>query len=109
MSTYKDRLIECTESHIAIRGYYFPWGTKSIPCESIQSVERFSMTALRGKWRIWGSGNLKHWANLDTRRPTKDVGFLIDLGRHVIPVLTPDDPGAFEAVLKERGISISQR
>lgn len=56
------------------------------------------MTALRGKGRIWGSGDLRHWANLDPRRPTKSVGFFLDVGRRVIPFLTADDPEAFEQV-----------
>jgi hypothetical protein len=54
------------------------------------------MTALRGKGRIWGSGDLKHWANLDPQRPRKSIGFFVNVGRHVIPFLTPDDADAFE-------------
>jgi hypothetical protein len=100
MSLYKDRWIECTDDAIAVRGYYFPWGTKRIPYASIQSLDRFTMTALRGKGRIWGSGDLRHWANLDPRRPRKSVGFFVNLGRHVAPFLTPDDPDAFELALR---------
>jgi hypothetical protein len=100
MSEYKDRWIDCTDSAIVVRGYYFPWGSKRIPYASIKSLDRFAMTALRGKGRIWGSGDLVHWANLDPRRPTKSVGFFLDVGRRVIPFLTPDDPDAFEQVLR---------
>jgi hypothetical protein len=102
MSAYQDRWIECTDTEVRVRGYYFPWGTKRIPYASIRSLDRFTLTALRGKGRIWGSGDFKHWANLDPRRPTKSVGFMVNLGRHVIPVLTPDDPDAFEKVLGQR-------
>jgi hypothetical protein len=100
MSEYEDRWIECTDRAVVVRGYYFPWGTKRIPYHSIKSLDRFTMTALRGKGRIWGSGDLRHWANLDPRRPTKSVGFFLDLGRHVIPFVTPDDPDTFERVLR---------
>jgi hypothetical protein len=100
VSEYRDHWIECTTTGIRIRGYYFPWGTKQIPYGSIRSLERFTMTALRGKGRIWGSGDFRHWANLDPKRPTKDVGFFVDLGRHVVPFLTPDDPDAFEKVVR---------
>jgi hypothetical protein len=100
MDGYKDGRIECTDSDVLIRGYYFPWGTKRIPYASIRSVDRFAMTALRGKVRIWGSGDLRHWANLDPRRPRKSVGFFLDLGRRVIPFLTPDDPDAFEQIVR---------
>jgi hypothetical protein len=100
--TYDDRFIECTEAGVRVRGYYFPWGTKSIPYTSIRSWDRFTMSALHGKGRIWGSGDLRHWANLDPRRPKKSVGFFIDVGRRVVPFLTPDDPDAFEKVMIER-------
>jgi hypothetical protein len=105
MSVYKDRWIECTDDEIAVRGYYFPWGTKRIPYASIQSLDRFTMSALRGKGRIWGSGDLRHWANLDVRRPGKSVGFFVNLGRHVIPFLTPDDPDAFEQAIRPHLVS----
>jgi hypothetical protein len=101
MADYKDRWIECTDGEILVHGYYFPWGTKRIPYADIRSFSRFTMTALRGKGRIWGSGDLRHWANLDPQRPRKSVGFYLDLGRHVVPFLTPDDPEAFEQVLRE--------
>ena len=100
VSEYKDRWIECTERAVLVRGYYFPWGTKRIPYAQIRSLDRFAMTALRGKGRIWGSGDLRHWAHLDPRRPTKSVGFFLDVGRRVIPFLTPDDPEVFERALR---------
>ncbi len=100
MSEYKDRWIECTDSELVVRGYYFPWGTKRIDYTAIESLDRFTMTALRGKGRIWGSGDLRHWANLDPGRPRKSIGFFVNLGRRVIPFLTPDDPDAFERVVR---------
>jgi hypothetical protein len=101
MSAYQDRWIECNDQEVRIRGYYFPWGTKTIPYVSVRSLERFTMTAVRGKGRIWGSGDLRHWANLDPQRSRKSVGFFVNLGRRVIPFLTPDDPDAFERVLRQ--------
>jgi hypothetical protein len=101
VSTYKDSRIECTESEVLVRGYYFPWGTKRIPYTAIRSLERFTMSALRGKGRIWGSGDLRHWANLDPGRTRKEAGFFLDLGRRMIPFLTPDNPDEFERVIRE--------
>jgi hypothetical protein len=100
MSEYQDRWIECTDRAIVVRGYYFPWGTKRIDYAAIESLDRFTMTALRGKGRIWGSGDLRHWANLDPGRPRKSIGFFVNLGRRVIPFLTPDDPEVFERVVR---------
>jgi hypothetical protein len=101
MGTYQDGRIECTDTEVRIRGYYFPWGTKTIPYSSIRSLDRFTLTTVRGNWRIWGSGDFKHWANLDRGRPKKSVGFFVDVGRRVVPFLTPDDPDAFEQVVRE--------
>jgi hypothetical protein len=100
VAVYKDRWIELTDHDVVVRGYYFPWGTKRIPYSSIRSLERVAVTPLRGQWRIWGSGDLRHWANLDPRRPRKSVGYFLDLGRRVVPFLTPDEPDAFEEALR---------
>ncbi len=102
MTDYTDRWITCTDTDIRVRGYYFPWGTKRIPYPAILGLERFAMTALRGKGRIWGSGDFRHWANYDPGRPKKQVGFFLDVGKRIVPFLTPDDPDRFEAVITER-------
>jgi hypothetical protein len=101
-STYRDRWIECTPDGISIRGYYFPWGTKHIAYRSIRSLKRVELTALRGKGRIWGTANPRYWASLDPRRPQKSVGLILDLGQYVRPFITPDDPAAVEAIIRER-------
>ena len=54
MASYHDRWIRCDDGGIDVRGYYFPWGTKHIPYTAVRSLERFTMTALKGKGRIWG-------------------------------------------------------
>lgn len=100
METYQDRWIECTPDEIRVRGYYFPWGAKHIAYGRIQGLQRVAMSATRGKGRIWGTANPRYWASLDPRRPTKDVAFVLDLGRMVHPFLTPDDPGTFEAAVR---------
>ena len=100
VNSYRDRWIECDDRGIRVRGYYFPWGTKRIPYGSIRALDRFTMSAWRGKGRIWGSGDLRHWANLDPGRPKKDVGFFVEVGARVIPFLTPDDPELFESVVR---------
>jgi hypothetical protein len=100
MDQYRDARIQCTDREISVRGYYFPWGTKRIPYTSIRSLDRFDMTATRGKGRIWGSGDLRHWANLDPGRPRKSVGFFVDVGARIVPFLTPDDPDEFERIVR---------
>jgi hypothetical protein len=100
VEAYRDRWISCDEKEIRIRGYYFPWGTKRIPYVSIKGMRKVEMSTFRGTMRIWGTGNFKYWASLDPRRPSKSVAFVLDLGRHVSPFLTPDDPDSFERVVR---------
>lgn len=100
MSTYSDRWISLSESELTIRGYYFPWGTKRIPYGQIRGVTRVTLGATNGRGRIWGTANPTVWLNLDPRRPGKHTGFLVDTGRKVRPLITPDDPEAVEAALR---------
>ncbi len=99
---YDDGNIKCDSDAVEIRGYYFPWGSKRVPYREIKGLQRFEMSALRGKLRIWGTGNFKLWANLDTKRPKKSAAFIIDNAKSVKPFVTPDEPDAFESVVRER-------
>ncbi len=90
-----------------IKGYYLPGAVRRIPLSAIRSVLRSDMAALRGRGRIWGTANPGYWANFDLRRPRKAVAFLVDTGKAIKPFVTPDDPAAFEAALRDRGIGIT--
>lgn len=94
---YRDRWIECTEDAIRVRFYYFPFGTKTIPYSRIRAVRRVTAGLLRGRGRIWGTGNPGYWASLDPGRPRKEIALILDLGRRIKPFLTPDDPDALVA------------
>jgi hypothetical protein len=100
---YDDGAIVCGPDRLEIHSYYFPLGTKAIPYSRIQGLQRIEIKGvLTGKWRLWGTGNPRYWANLDVRRPKKSVGFVVDLGGRVNPIVTPDDPDRFESVLRDR-------
>lgn len=102
MSTdYDDGRIVADATALRLRWYYL-WGTKVVPYRVIKGVRRFDMTPLRGQWRIWGTGTFRYWANLDSTRPTKKVGLLIDNGKSVKPFITPDDADVVEAIIRER-------
>ncbi|MGO9557881.1 MAG: hypothetical protein ACLPQS_01290 [Acidimicrobiales bacterium] len=104
---YKDRYVECSDDQLSIRAYFFPWGTKRIPYSSIKAISRFELTPLHGKLRIWGSGTLTYWANLDPGRPKKHIGLIIDTGRRVKTLLTPDEPATVAGLLSERsGVAV---
>jgi hypothetical protein len=99
VGTYRDRWIECTPHEIRVRWYYFPWGTKVFPYSRIREVRRLRLDLLHGKWRISGTANPRYWASLDPSRPRKQVGFLIDVGRRMQALITPDDADAFATVV----------
>lgn len=65
------------------------------------------MRKATGRWRVWGSGDLVHWFNLDPGRRHKRQAFVVDLGRRAKPVVTPDYPDAFRAAMEAAGIPIS--
>jgi hypothetical protein len=102
MDVYSDRWIECTADSMSIRGYYFPWGTKHIRYSSILSVRRVELSTFRGQARIWGTANPHYWASLDPKRPKKSVALILELGRYVRPFITPDDPDAVEAIIRDK-------
>lgn len=100
---YDDGTIVCGPDAVEIHSYYAPFGTKEILYTQIQGLQRIAITGvMSGKWRLWGTGNPRYWANRDWNRPKKTVGFVLDLGRRVNPIVTPDDPDAFESVIRDR-------
>ncbi|MGB9112310.1 MAG: PH domain-containing protein [Acidimicrobiales bacterium] len=99
---YDDGRIACDEHQLIIRWYYL-WGSKKIPYTKIRSVERRQMSALTGKWRIWGSGDFVHWWNLDPMRPSKTLALEIHRGfGRIVPTISPDDPDSVEGILQAR-------
>ena len=100
---YRDRWITCTQDGLRIRGYYFPWGDKTIPYADIRSVRRVEMGPLSGQGRIWGTANPTLWASLDPAGGGKAEALVLDVGRRVRPFITPDDVGAVEAAIRDHG------
>jgi hypothetical protein len=99
MVRYDDGKIVCDDTALIIRRYY-PWGSKRIPYTSIRQVKRRPLSPMRGSWRIWGSGDLVHWWNLDSARPKKDTALEI-VGNRIVPTITPEDPDTVERILTE--------
>ena len=100
---YDDGHIVCDDQGVVIRRYY-PWGSKRIEYGSIRGVTQLPLTGASTirRWRIWGSGDFVHWWNLDRRRPAKNLALVLDVGHHVRPTITPDDPATVERALRQR-------
>jgi hypothetical protein len=102
-NAYDDGTIVCSAERLEIHSYYFPFGTKTVPYTQIQGLQRIEIKGVwTGKWRLWGTGNPRYWANLDRKRPKKKVGFVVDLGSKISPIVTPDEPDLFESILRDR-------
>ncbi len=97
---YDDGRIACDDTGVII-GWYYLWGRKKIPYATIRGVSSRPMGRVGGRWRLWGSGDLVHWYNLDGNRPSKTVELEIDTGGRVRPVITPDDVEAVAAIIAE--------
>ena len=105
---YDDGRIACDDHSVVIRRYYV-WGSaKTIPYDTVRSVTRQPLSWLTGKWRIWGSSDFMHWWNLDPGRPKKETALVINVGKRILPTITPDDPDAVERILAEHGVSTMQ-
>ncbi len=103
---YDDGRVACDENDLIIRTYYI-WGSaKKIPYASIRTVTRQPLTDGSGRWRIWGSSDFIHWWNLDPARPKKQVALIIDLGKSILPSITPDDPEQVGRILREKGVTV---
>lgn len=100
---YDDGRIACDEHGLLIRRYY-PWGDKRIAYADIRSIRRLPLTGLSKvrRWRIWGSGDFRHWWNYDPKRPGKTVALVVQNGNPVMPTITPEDPTEVERLVNER-------
>ncbi len=99
---YEDRWITCEPDRLIIRGYYFPFGSKVIRYRDIRSVTPFMLSLLTGSWRIWGTSNPRYWFHLDPARPRKQTALVLDVGKFVRPVITPDDPEQVADIIEQR-------
>lgn len=105
--SYDDGRVALTNDEMLIRAYYFPFGVKHIRYADISQVKRVTLTGLGGRYRIWGSGGLRHWYNYDFGRPGKSAALHIELaGKSTVPVITPDQPDAVAAELAAHGIEV---
>ena len=96
---YDDGLITTTSDALVIRRYNALLQHRSIPYSDIRSVKRIPIGQLR-RWRLWGTTIPGYWFNLDAGRRRKSIGFVIDAGRAVKPIITPDDPDQLLAALR---------
>jgi hypothetical protein len=103
---YDDGLIACSDEALVIRRYDALLQAKRIPYGEIRAVTRLDLDRLR-RWRLWGTTNPRLWFNLDWSRRHKSVALVLDIGKRVKPVITPDDPQRVIALFRQNGVSVT--
>jgi len=100
---YDDGKIVLDHEGVTLRRYYFPLGTsKRIWYGQIQQVRTQPMGWLTGKGRGWGSAHPGYWLPLDVSRPRKSTLIVLEVGGHVKPSFSPDDPEEVLQILRQR-------
>ena len=79
---------------------------KRIPYGEIRAVTRLDLGTVR-RWRLWGTTDPRLWFNLDWNRRNKSLALILDTGKRVRPVITPDDPQQVIAVLRQHDLSVT--
>ena len=105
---YNDSLVTLGRDILIVKNYYFPFGkSKTINVSDIESVSIEPLTLLTGKYRIWGSGNLKMWFPLDGGRIKRNRVFIFALRtQRIYPAVTVKDSDEFESQLRKTKISL---
>jgi hypothetical protein len=103
---YDDGLIACSDDALVIRRYDALLHAKRIPYGEIRAVTRLDLDRLR-RLRLWGTTNPRLWFNLDWSRRHKSVALVLDIGKRVKPVITPDDPQRVIALFRQNGVSVA--
>ena len=104
---YADALVEIDEDSILFRNYYYPFGSKRFPVSNIKEIIYYQPKWWSGKWRIYGSGDLKTWCPCDWGRPSRDMMFILFPARGWwrVGFTVEDSEKAIEA-LSEIGVNL---
>jgi hypothetical protein len=106
---YKDSLVEITDDGLRLHHFYFPFGgDRNITFGDLEKIEVLSPSIWRGKWRIWGSGDLKTWFPLDWKRPARDRIFIGHLrGKTKRVGFTVEKSAEVEKLLANKGLVLT--
>ena len=100
---YQDSLVEISNESIILKNYYFPgFKERNIAFNSIEKVEAKHPTIWNGKWRFFGTGDIRTWFPLDNARNTRDTIFVIKLKKKwVRSGFTAENSAAVQNILRE--------
>lgn len=102
---YSDHLVEIRYNEIIFKEYYFPTGTKLVSFSEIKNIVVKEPSLSSGKWRIFGTGDLKTWFPRDLKRPERDKIFVLTLAKGWWRIgFTVEDSEKVIKIFKEKGL-----
>ena len=102
---YSDGLVTITEDEITFHKYYLNGNDKTVPIEDIERITIKKPTVWSGKYRIWGTGNIKTWFPQDNDRSRRDRIFVADLKSQWNNIgFTVVESNDVEAILRRMGL-----
>lgn len=96
---YEDGTVRLDDKGVMIRHFYFPFVSRFLPYERIESVHSGTLPGFGGRWRIWGTTDFSCWYSFDIRRPSKVTAIVLEVQGWVAPAFTPKDPGKVESIV----------
>jgi hypothetical protein len=107
---YADGLVTLTGESITFHHYSFPFFTagRTVLYQDIGHIAIRKPTVLTGRWRIAGCGDLRTWFPFDGNRPSRDRIFHAAIRTRGMDVgFTVTDPAAVTAILREKGVPVT--
>lgn len=103
---YTDNLVTIHQDAICFRSYYFPFAlSKRVQFTEVDHIEEKPADLSTGKYRIWGTGDLKCWFPLDWKRPSREkIFFLYRKSKSIHIGFTVRDAPRVAQILRERGL-----
>ena len=89
---FSNDFVKCYSDRIVIRLYYFPFGSKTVHYNKIQSCELLEMSDLGfGSSKLWGMSLSPIWWHCDFSRMSRRYYILLDAGHWPKIGLTMND------------------
>jgi hypothetical protein len=103
---YADHLVSITGDSITFYRYGFPFlVSRNVAFSDIDHVTVMEPSITNGRWRIWGSGDLRTLFPLDTHRSSRDRIFIASLKTRGMKIgFTVEDSSRVLVFFKEHGL-----
>jgi hypothetical protein len=108
---YEDSLVVLTSDSLLLKRYYFPTlKPKLVSLTEVQRIEILCPNLWTGRFRLWGSGDLRTFYPLDLGRPKRDRIFqLTQRDKRIRIGFTVENSELFIAAISLLRVSVSQK